>query len=96
MKILAIIYTMNESGRSREMSDGTICGNSGFGLDRICYVNFAGHLQNAYNPNVLYHGLPNRWSDGDWRGFIDMVVGFGFTAFEFWLVPHLFCREGLN
>lgn len=66
-----------------------------FGDDRIYYNNFAEHLQNAYNPNMFYPGLPNRWSDGDWRELIDMIAAFGFTAFEFWLVPRLFCRQGL-
>ena len=70
--------------------------NIKFGQERICYVNFAGHLQNAYNPNMLYPGLPNRWSDNDWRDFIDMVADFGYTAFEFWLVPRLFCREAMS
>ncbi|HOD52420.1 MAG TPA: hypothetical protein PK166_06170 [Candidatus Hydrogenedentes bacterium] len=66
-----------------------------FGERRIYYNNFAAHLLNAYNPNMLYPDLPYRWSDADWRGLIDMVAGFGFNAFEFWLVPRLFCREGL-
>ena len=37
-----------------------------FGSRRIYYNNFAEHLQNAYNPNTLYPGLPNRWSDDEW------------------------------
>lgn len=67
-----------------------------FGERRIYYNNFAAHLLNAYNPNMLYPDLPCRWSDNDWGRLIDMVAGFGFTAFEFWLVPRLFCREGLS
>ena len=66
-----------------------------FGARRIYYNNFASHLLNAYNPNMLYPGLPNRWSDEDWRRLIDMIAGFGFNVFEFWLVPGLFCRKGL-
>jgi hypothetical protein len=68
---------------------------AGFGARRIYYNNFAAHLLNAYNPNMLYLDLPHRWSDKDWRQLIDMIAGFGFNAFEFWLVPRLFCREGL-
>ena len=67
-----------------------------FGDRRVYYNNFAAHLLNAYNPNMLYPDLPNRWSDEDWRCVIDMVAGFGFTAFEFWLAPRLFCREGIE
>ena len=63
---------------------------------RSCYVNFAEHLLNAFNPNVVHPGLPYRWSDADWCRFIDMIRGFGFNTFEFWLVPKLFCREGLS
>ncbi len=66
-----------------------------FGQRRICYINFASHLLNAYNPNMLHLGLPYRWADEDWFRFIDMIAGFGFTTFEFWLEPRLFCREGL-
>jgi hypothetical protein len=66
-----------------------------FGSRRIYYNNFAAHLLNAFNPNMLYPELPYRWSDEDWRRMIDMVAGFGYTTFEFWLVPRLFCREGL-
>ena len=67
-----------------------------FGDRRIYYNNFAAHLLNAYNPNMLYPGLPGRWSDDDWRGCIDMVASFGYNVFEFWLVPRLFCREALE
>lgn len=69
---------------------------TGFGARRIYYNNFAEHLLNAYNPNMTYPELPYRWSDADWRGCIDMVAAFGFNVFEFWLVPRLFCREGLD
>jgi hypothetical protein len=67
-----------------------------FGSRRIYYNNFAEHLQNTYNPNVVYPGLPNRWTDDQWRGLVDMIAGFGFNVFEFWLVPRLFCRKGLE
>jgi len=70
--------------------------HNNFGSRRIYYNNFASHLLNAYNPNMLYPELPNRWSDEDWRRCIDMIASFGFNAFEFWLVPRLFCREGIK
>lgn len=57
---------------------------------RSCYVNFAGHLLNAYNPNMLHPGLPHRWRDEDWFAFLDMIAAFGFNIFEFWLVPAVF------
>ncbi|MBN1912598.1 MAG: hypothetical protein JW818_22950 [Pirellulales bacterium] len=68
----------------------------GFGSTRIYYNNFAGHLLGSYNPNMLHPGLPGRYSDEDWFRTIDMIGAFGFNVFEFWLVPRLFCREGLN
>jgi hypothetical protein len=67
-----------------------------FGSRRIYYNNFAEHLQNAFNPNLLYPDLPNRWHDEEWRALVDMVAAFGFNVFEFWLVPRLFCRAGLD
>lgn len=69
---------------------------SRFGELRIYYNNFASHLLNTYNPNMLHPGLPYAWSDEDWFRTVDMVADFGFNAMEFWLVPRLFCREGLT
>jgi hypothetical protein len=63
---------------------------------RICYINFASHLLNACNPNMIHMGLPYRWSDVEWFRFIDMMADQGFNMFEFWLEPRLFCREGLQ
>jgi len=67
-----------------------------FGERRVYYNNFAAHLLNAYNPNMLFPGNPYAWSDDDWRRLIDMVADFGFNVWEFWLVPRLFCREGIR
>ena len=67
-----------------------------FGGRRIYYNNFAEHLLNAYNPNMTYPDLPHRWSDNDWRACVGMIAAFGFNVFEFWLVPRLFCRDGLD
>ena len=63
---------------------------------RICYVNFAEHLQNAFNPNVLFDCPNNRWSEQDWERFIDMASAFRYNIFEFWLVPSLFSPEALH
>ncbi len=63
---------------------------------RICYVNFAEHLQNAFNPNVLFDVPVNRWSRADRERFIDMVSAFRYNIFEFWLVPTLFSPEALK
>jgi hypothetical protein len=67
-----------------------------FGQRRIYYDNFASHLLNVHNPNMLYPELGLRWSDAEWCRLIDMVRAFGFNVFEFWLEPRLFCREGLE
>ena len=69
---------------------------SNFGERRIYYNNFAEHLLNRFNPNMTYPGLPNCWTDEDWRGVMDMIADYGFNVFEFWLTPRLFCREALN
>ena len=63
---------------------------------RSCYDNFAEHLLNAFNPNMLYPTLPHRWRDEDWFRFIDMIADFGLNCFEFWLTPRLFSPAGLK
>lgn len=63
---------------------------------RSCYNNFAEHLLNAFNPNMFYPGLPYEWNNDAWFHFIDMIGDFGFTHFEFWLVPRLFSRAALK
>jgi hypothetical protein len=63
---------------------------------RICYVNFAEHLQNAFNPNLLFDTPVNRWSRTDWERFIDMISAYRYNIFEFWLVPTLFSPEALQ
>ena len=63
---------------------------------RACYVNFAEHLQNHWNVNLLYPGAPNRWTPDDWRGFLTMIRAFGFNCFEYWLVPTLYDRPALE
>ncbi len=62
---------------------------------RACYVNFAEHLQNAWNPNLYYPGAPNQWRAADWAGFFRMLAAFGFNIFEFWLPPTLMDRPAL-
>ncbi|MDR3196409.1 MAG: hypothetical protein LBU34_00950, partial [Planctomycetaceae bacterium] len=56
---------------------------------RIHYVNFAEHLQNAYNVNVLFESEINRWNLTDWEQYIDMISFYRYNIFEFWLVPTL-------
>lgn len=65
-------------------------------VHRSCYVNFAEHLQNSWNVNVLYPEAPNRWSQEDWRRFLTMVESFGFNCLEYWLVPTLFHAAALE
>jgi hypothetical protein len=67
-----------------------------FGDIRSCYINFAEHLLNAYNPNMTAPPDLYRWLDEDWRRFIDMIAGFGFNLFEFWLTPRLFSPSALD
>lgn len=74
----------------------TIEQNHSFGERRIYYNNFAEHLLNAYNPNMTYPELLYHWTDQDWFSLIDMIAVFGFNVFEYWLVPRLFCRDGLK
>ena len=63
---------------------------------RSQYINFAEHLQNAWNPNMYYLEAPNRWSVEDWKKYFTMSKAFGFTNFEFWISPTLFDRPALT
>jgi len=60
---------------------------------RSCYVNFAEHLQNKWNPNLYYPEAPNQWTEDEWIRFFTMLKAFGYNIFEFWLPPTLFSPE---
>jgi len=64
--------------------------SSGAFAHRSYYVNFASHLLNSWNANLLFPDAPNRWSLDDFARLLDMVKAFGFTCFEYWLVPTLY------
>lgn len=93
--LIEILRTLNVGPDSAAMYLARVVERPQFPL-RICYVNFAEHLQNAFNPNVLFDVPVNRWSREDWDRFIDMVSGFRYNIFEFWLVPTLFSPEALQ
>ena len=95
-------YGLIEILRSLEVRDTSVSTAVGRVVERpqfpvrICYVNFAEHLQNAFNPNLLFDTPVNRWSRADWERFIDMLSAFRYNLFEFWLVPTLFSPEALG
>lgn len=62
---------------------------------RTCYVNFAEHLQNAWNVNFLYEGAEGEWSKEDWRLFFRQIKAFGYTDFQCWIPPTL-CKKGAD
>lgn len=64
-------------------------------VHRACYVNFAEHLQNAWNPNLYYPDAPNQWATADWQAFFRMLSAFGYNVFEYWLPPTLMDRPAL-
>lgn len=63
---------------------------------RSCYVNFAEHLQNSWNVNMLYPQAPNRWEIEDWRRFLVMLKAFGYNCFEYWVPPTMYCEAALS
>ncbi|OHB54037.1 MAG: hypothetical protein A2Y12_13060 [Planctomycetes bacterium GWF2_42_9] len=63
---------------------------------RSYYVNFSSHLLNTWNANLLFPNSPNIWPSQDFSRLLDMVKAFGFTCFEYWLVPDLFEPEALE
>ncbi len=62
---------------------------------RTCYVNFAEHLQNAWNVNFMYHDAPGIWKESDWTSFVKEIKAFGFNNLMFWIPPSLckVCKE---
>ncbi|MFH1266148.1 MAG: hypothetical protein ABIK89_10510 [Planctomycetota bacterium] len=93
--LIEILRSLAVEGRSVRCPLGRAVERPRFPM-RICYVNFAEHLQNAYNPNVLFDVPVNRWTPKEWERFIDMVSAFRYNIFEFWLVPTLFSPEALE
>ena len=63
---------------------------------RSCYINFAEHLQNAWNVNMLFPEGPNKWDIGYWKKYFIMIKEFGFNIFEFWLSPTMFSPEAIE
>ncbi|MHB9132642.1 MAG: hypothetical protein ACYDBB_16355 [Armatimonadota bacterium] len=63
---------------------------------RSCYVNFAEHLQNAWNPNMFFPGAPNIWTHEEWGRFLTYIKACGFSCFEYWVPPTLFDRPALD
>jgi hypothetical protein len=92
--LIEVLRSLVVEGRSVRTDLGRVVERPQFPV-RICYVNFAEHLQNAYNPNLLFESEVNRWSRKDWERFIDMLSAFRYNVFEFWLVPTLFSPEAL-
>ena len=62
---------------------------------RSYYVNFASHLLNSWNANMMHAGADNRWGGNEFAGLLDMIKAFGFTCFEYWLEPTVY-KSALN
>ena len=57
---------------------------------RSYYVNFASHLLNQWNANMMHPNAGNRWGPQEFAGLLDMIKAFGFTCFEYWLEPTVY------
>jgi len=57
---------------------------------RAYYVNFASHLLNNWNANMMHVHAGNRWGAKEFAGLLDMIKAFGFTCFEYWLEPTIY------
>jgi hypothetical protein len=92
-------YGLIEFLRSLKTKDGMVVSDIEHVVDapefpvRIHYINFAEHLQNAYNPNVYLDTEFSQWSLGDWERYIDMISAYRYNIFEFWLLPALVNRQ---
>jgi hypothetical protein len=63
---------------------------------RVCYVNHGEHLLNAWNANLIYPNARDQWTLDDWRRFLRMLKAFGYTCFEYWLMPTMFDLPSLK
>jgi len=63
---------------------------SGVFKHRSYYVNFASHLLNSWNANMMHPNAGNRWGAHEFAGLLDMIKAFGFTCFEYWLEPTVY------
>ena len=64
--LIEVLRSLRADGRSVGTKLVRVVNRPQFPM-RICYVNFAEHLQNAFNPNVLFDVPVNRWSRADWE-----------------------------
>ncbi len=93
--LIEILRSLTVKGKSVETDLGRVVERPQFPM-RICYLNFAEHLQNAFNPNVLFDVPVNQWTLQDWQRLIDMISAYRYNIFEFWLVPTLFSPDALH
>ncbi|MBR4753493.1 MAG: hypothetical protein IK077_17240, partial [Thermoguttaceae bacterium] len=99
---LGLRYAVIELIRSLRISNGVVSCPLVEVVDaptfdyRIYYVNFASHLQNAYNVNAVYDVDYYRWNLDDWKKLLDNVSALRYNYFEFWLVPELMSPEALT
>jgi len=63
---------------------------------RACYVNHGEHLLNSWNANLIYPDACYQWTLEDWRKFLHMLKAFGYTRFEYWMVPTMFDLPSLE
>ncbi|HEY5141581.1 MAG TPA: hypothetical protein VIJ25_20030, partial [Methylococcales bacterium] len=70
--------------------------SSGSFKHRSYYVNFSSHLLNAWNANVLFPDATPCWKAEDFIGLLDMLKAFGYTCFEYWLVPDMYDPASLE
>jgi hypothetical protein len=93
--LIEILRSLKVEGQSVTTDIGRVVERPRFPM-RICYVNFTEHLQNAFNPNIIFDVPANRWTFDDWDRFIDMVSAFRYNIFEFWLPPTHFSPEAMK
>ncbi len=63
---------------------------------RACYINHGEHLLNKWNANLIHPHESNQWTEDDWRKFFRMLKAFGYTNFQFWLMPTMFDLPSLR
>lgn len=67
---------------------------------RAYYINFASHLLNAWNVNLVHPRAGQHWNLDEFRRLLAMIKAFGFTCFEFWLEPTIYksalARDGIH
>jgi hypothetical protein len=63
---------------------------------RAIYLNVSNHQFNNYGPNLICNSDTNRWTEEEWKAFIDQIAFMRYNVLQIWIVPQLFDPAALK